>query len=107
MRIVLAVAAALALTACGSTGLSSQVEELQRRDFTNITTDYDSKHSKEYTVTAGTCRVKMKWTTEDNWSRLEGLNTEVTLTSLLAHKDYAHCAPTTSISSSTPATSPS
>lgn len=98
MRIALVIAAALALTACGNTEPSEpseQVKELQLRGFTNIVPNYEGRYTKAYTVTVGICRLKIKWdSSEGGWERLEDLNTETTVTAMLAHKDYQHCVST-------------
>lgn len=61
----------------------------------------------EFTVTVGTCRVKMKWDkAEGGWERLEDLNTEVTAAAMLSHDEYKHCV-TPAISSSVTTPSPS
>ena len=108
MKIVLVAAAALVLTACATaprTEPSEQVKELLLRGFTNVAPNYEGQYTKAYTVTLGTCRVKMRWdSSEGGWERLEGLNTEATAAAMLAHKDYQHCVPSTTATTTSPPT---
>jgi hypothetical protein len=103
---LLAVGALAVLAACSSTP-PPQEQELGIRGFTNITLTYDGLREKHYTVTVGTCRVKMKWTSGDGWDELEGLNTEVTANDMLKHVAYQHCVPEPSNSPTPPSASPS
>ena len=91
MSVVTLIVAAV-LAACGpSSGPSFQVQELQKREFTDIVTEEEGSSWGYYGVNVDKCRLRMTWREGKGWSDTDGHPGEFTATTVRNDQRFADC----------------